>query len=202
MIEKCRLELQLLKCHLQFRSSLLISRFVSHPVILNNYHILNSNNSYLKFCGNLFFVSQQINTYAISLILPLIPQSLKYLLSSPFQKTLLISGPYSQTQGKLDQKKICLYKVLKPRFVCLFVLVFRAAPVAYGGSQARGQIGTAAGLRHSHSNPESQCQILNPLIEARDRTHNLIVPSGIHFCCTTTGTPKPSFKKQLSYILN
>ena len=37
-------------------------------------------------------------------------------------------------------------------FVCLFAFS-RAAPVAYGGSQARGQIGAiAAGLRHSHSN--------------------------------------------------
>ena len=33
-----------------------------------------------------------------------------------------------------------------------FFLPFRAAPVAYGGSQARGRIGaTAAGLGHSHS---------------------------------------------------
>ena len=36
-------------------------------------------------------------------------------------------------------------------FFCLFV--FRATPVAYGGSQSRGRIGaTAAGLHHSHSN--------------------------------------------------
>ena len=34
-----------------------------------------------------------------------------------------------------------------------------------------------------------QCQILNPLIEARDQTHNLVVPSQIHFRYTTTGTP-------------
>ena len=33
---------------------------------------------------------------------------------------------------------------------------FRAAPVAHGGSQARGEIGaTAAGLHHSHSNAGS-----------------------------------------------
>ena len=37
-------------------------------------------------------------------------------------------------------------------FVCLFLL-FRAAPVAYGSSQARGRIRTtAAGLHHNHSN--------------------------------------------------
>ena len=38
----------------------------------------------------------------------------------------------------------------------LFIYLFRAAPVAYGGSQARGQIRSlAAGLRHSHSNSVS-----------------------------------------------
>ena len=41
-------------------------------------------------------------------------------------------------------------------FVCVCVL-FRAAPAAYGGSQARGQMGaTAASLHHSHSNEGSK----------------------------------------------
>ena len=41
-------------------------------------------------------------------------------------------------------------------FIFCFLL-FRAAPVAYGVSQARGQIGaTAAGLHHSHSNTGSE----------------------------------------------
>ena len=35
-----------------------------------------------------------------------------------------------------------------------------------------------------------QYRILNPLTKARDQTHNLMVPSRIHFCCTTTGTTK------------
>ena len=36
-------------------------------------------------------------------------------------------------------------------------LFFRAVPVAYGGSQARGPKGaTAAGLCHSHSNTKSK----------------------------------------------
>ena len=39
-------------------------------------------------------------------------------------------------------------------------LLFRAAPTAYGSSQARGPIGaTAAGLRHSHSNAGSEMQL-------------------------------------------
>ena len=33
-----------------------------------------------------------------------------------------------------------------------------------------------------------QCWILNSLSEARGRTHNLMVPSQICFCCATTGT--------------
>ena len=63
----------------------------------------------------------------------------------------------------------------------------------------RGPVGaTAASLRQSHSNAGSvcdlyhhpqQCQILNPLSEARDQTSNLMVPSWIRFCCTMTGTP-------------
>ena len=41
-----------------------------------------------------------------------------------------------------------------------------------------------------------QCQILNPLHDAKDQTRNLIVPSWIRFCCSTTGTPKVlHFKK-------
>ena len=39
-------------------------------------------------------------------------------------------------------------------------LLFRAAPMEYGGSQARGLIGaTAAGLHHSHSNTESKLRL-------------------------------------------
>ena len=47
--------------------------------------------------------------------------------------------------------------------VCFFIFLFfggglwRAAAMAYGGSQARGLIGAiAAGLHHSHSNAGSQ----------------------------------------------
>ena len=40
-------------------------------------------------------------------------------------------------------------------------------------------------LHHS----SRQCQIFNPLSKARDRTRNFMVPSWIHFCCGTRGTP-------------
>ena len=65
-------------------------------------------------------------------------------------------------------------------FLLAFCFLFRAAPAANGGSQARGQIGAAAASLHrSHSNVGSElrlhlyhssrpCWILNPLSEARD----------------------------------
>ena len=67
------------------------------------------------------------------------------------------------------------------RSFAYFLFVFsRAAPLAHGGSQARGLIGAvASGLHHSHSNLDPshvfdlhcsswQRWILNPLSEARD----------------------------------
>ena len=77
--------------------------------------------------------------------------------------------------------------------IFFFFGLFRAAPGAYGGSQARSRIGAvAAGLRHSHSNARSepvcdlyhsswQCQILNLLREARDQTFVLVDASQIPF---------------------
>ena len=79
--------------------------------------------------------------------------------------------------------------------------LFRAAPAAHGGSQARGWIGAVAtDLHHSHSKARSelflqptqssrQCWILNPLSKARDWTHNLMDSGQICFCSATTGTP-------------
>ena len=53
-----------------------------------------------------------------------------------------------------------IYILFNLYFTYLFILLFRATPVPYGGSQARGQIGaTAAGLHHSHSNAESELHL-------------------------------------------
>ena len=81
----------------------------------------------------------------------------------------------------------CLFFVLLLLLLFCFVfcfLLFRAKPAAYGGFFPRGLIGAvAAGLHCSHSIIRSelhlqpthhsswQCQILNPLVEARDLTH-------------------------------
>ena len=57
--------------------------------------------------------------------------------------------------------------------------------LAYTTATATQDPHCVCSLHHS----SGQCQILNPLREARDRTHHLVVTSQIHFHCTTTGTP-------------
>ena len=52
-------------------------------------------------------------------------------------------------------------------FVCFVFLLFRAAPTAYGRSQARGQIGaTAVSLCHSHGNAGSEPHLWPPQLMA------------------------------------
>ena len=84
--------------------------------------------------------------------------------------------------------------------------------LVYGGSQSRGQIGAVAtGLHHSHTiwdlsricdlhHSSQKRQILNLLSEARDQTHNPMVPSQIHFRCATMGAPQFSFLILIIYI--
>ena len=64
-------------------------------------------------------------------------------------------------------------------FFCFcFFCLFRAAPVAHGGSQAKGRIrAVAASLHHSHSNTRS----FNPLSKARDGICVLMNASQIRF---------------------
>lgn len=71
-----------------------------------------------------------------------------------------------------------------------FSFLFRAAPVAQGSSQAKGQI-RAASMTYTtaHGNARS----FKPLNEARDWTHSLIDTSRIRFCWAVTGTPDQSF---------
>ena len=83
-----------------------------------------------------------------------------------------------------------------------------AASAAYGGSQvprsqmelyllayttatAKSDLRCVCNVHHS----SRQRQLLNPLSQARDWTHNLMVPSWIHFCCAMMETP-------IQYVLN
>ena len=82
-----------------------------------------------------------------------------------------------------------IYKI----FFFLYVCLFRAAPPAFGSSQARGYIGApAAGLHHSHSNSGSephlrptpylmQHQIFTPLSKARNQIRILMDTSQVHY---------------------
>ena len=61
----------------------------------------------------------------------------------------------------------------RKNFIYLFIYLFRAAPEAYGSSQARGVIRvTAAGLHHSHSNTKSELRLW-PTTAAHGNTGSL-----------------------------
>ena len=100
------------------------------------------------------------------------------------------------------------YFILFLIFFCF--CLFRAAPVAYGSPQARGQIrAAAASLCHSRSNARSEPRLWpapqlmatldpNPLSKARDQTHVLMDTSQNRYCWTMTGIPLLlNFKKVL-----
>ena len=102
-------------------------------------------------------------------------------LSPPRPVLLFSSGnskdPESEPRPALGRSS---WLALQRPFFFFVFCPFRSAPMAYGGSQARGLIvAVAAGPCHS----SWQRQLLNPLSEARDRTRNLMVPNWIHFCC-------------------
>ena len=67
---------------------------------------------------------------------------------------ILYFYPFIQSMFWVGTFSPFMFKVIIDMYVLLFFFFFfRAAPVAYGGSQARDQIGAkAAGIRHSHSN--------------------------------------------------
>ena len=70
--------------------------------------------------------------------------------SSRYQNVVRVIHCYSH--GCLFTPSLFFFVVV---LFCFFF--FRAAPVAYRGSQARGQIGAVAvGLHHSHSNSGSK----------------------------------------------
>ena len=89
-------------------------------------------------------------------------------------------------------------------FICTFsgfgfgvFLLFRATPWHMEGNQLELEL-PACARASATPDPSRMCnlhhsswqrRILNPLSEARDRTHNLMVPSRIPFGCTTMGTP-------------
>ena len=57
--------------------------------------------------------------------------------------------------------------------------------LAYTTATATWEPSQVCDLHHS----SWQCWILDPLTEARDQTHILMVTSWIHFCCAMMGIP-------------
>ena len=57
--------------------------------------------------------------------------------------------------------------------------------LAYATATAMPDPSRVCDLHHSLK----QCQTLDPLIEARNRTHILMDTSRVHFCCATMGSP-------------
>ena len=94
------------------------------------------------------------------------------------------AGPVSlwvHTSDRISKGNVHPHTSRRLSDLCIFFsFLFRAVPVACGGSQAGGCIRTAAaGLHHSHSNAGPSCiwdlrcslwqrRILNPLSKARD----------------------------------
>ena len=81
--------------------------------------------------------------------------------------------------GKIKNSIFTVIQVLQHLFIYLFIVFcpFRAAPTAYGGSQARGLIGAVAATTTATPDPScilhqssQQQQILNPLSKARNWT--------------------------------
>ena len=77
----------------------------------------------------------------------------------------------------------CYCKSFIKRILFIFFFCFlRAALMAYGGSQAKGR----AGLQHQLSAYTTATATLS---KAWVRTHNLMLPGQICFCCAMAGTP-------------
>ena len=86
-----------------------------------------------------------------------------YLVMVLEESLILIKKPKDIIKGMCGNKnKFSGFFVCFCLFACL-LLLFRAAPLAYGGSPGRGQIGaTAAGLCHSHRNSVSEPRLGPP----------------------------------------
>ena len=74
--------------------------------------------------------------------------------------------PWCHTASQSPGATLAVKRHLFLSLFLSFVLLFRAAPAAYGSSQSRGQIGAAAaGLHHSHSNSRSLTHRVRPGIK-------------------------------------
>ena len=108
----------------------------------------------------IFSASERIQLWITPKLLPL---WIRYLKSSVCFMSLWYYWPFQSIFVWKGQKDVVFaFCFLFFGFFCLFfvLLSLRATPVAYGGSQARGQIGAIVdGLFHSHSNAGSEAHL-------------------------------------------
>ena len=115
----------------------------------------------------------------------------------------LINVTLSHPSSALPYPQMCGAEVRGApiHFSCIFLL-FRTTPVAYGGSQARGQIRTiVTGLCHSHSNARSELppRPVPQFVATPDPFTHWVrpgikptsseIPVGFSICCAAMGTP-------------
>ena len=122
------------------------------------------------------------------------------------QNTTLLNSPvllqdYSKEGSSLVPDRTMPLEITLLFFFFFFCSLFRAVPTAYGGSQARGQIGAAAAAHATAmATPDPsciwdlchslQCWILNPQTEAKDlnpHPHIHYIRFSVHW--TTIATP-------------
>ena len=119
-----------------------------------------------------------------------------------FSPAMYGSSSYSIFTSALDDVSSLKF-ILFSMYWCYIVIFFffglyRAAPMAYEGSQARGSNQSCSPLTYTTATatPDLSCicdlyhssqqyRIPNPLSEARDWTLNVMVPSWVCFCCST-----------------
>lgn len=103
-------------------------------------------------------------------------------------------------QGKLFHwKGLDLFK--NSFYLFIYFCFFRAAPLTYGSSQAKGRIQSCSCLptpqpSETYTTAHWQCWIPHPLSKAGDGTHILVDTSRIRFHCATAGTPRSFFKSR------
>ena len=97
-----------------------------------------------------------------------------------------------------DSISSAIERQTKSYWIFFSFFLFRAIPMVYGSSQARGQIDIHGHAGFSHVcdlyHSSWQCRIPDPLSKARNRTCILIDTSQIHFHCT-----KRELQELLSY---
>ena len=152
------------------------------------------------FCGHLpyLFLPQSFYGGGTGPTLQMRAVRYKEMLNHLLKVTQVVDAKWGWTQVWMILEWTLYYPACLPSFCCCFLEVhlqhmevprlmvkLELQVPAYATDTATQDLSHICNLHHS----SWQGWILNPLSEARDQTHNLMVPSWICFCCAMTGTP-------------